>query len=209
MNTQLIQRVEELKTERNSALQDSEDLINGMQVKKQLIQLSFSWVTWYWLLNNAQKICVEPAVHTLLKRRETFLTPTYNIKMLLQQLKEAFEEEMERELEQERASFKREKQLLQVWIWNACFIWFFLSFYFCFSSLVIESDSLSCFIYTAEDRGKYYEMFVLSFYLMYSRSWHTELSKYDRFHGITSPYIYFSFQNLRYLPTVNFSLFRH
>lgn len=42
MNTQLIQRVEELKTERNSALQDSEDLINGMQVKKQLIQLSFS-----------------------------------------------------------------------------------------------------------------------------------------------------------------------
>ncbi|KAJ7383202.1 hypothetical protein OS493_030000 [Desmophyllum pertusum] len=60
-NSHLGQRVEELIAERDSALHDSQELLNGMQ-----------------------------------------------------QLREAFEEEIERELERERTKFEREKRLLQV-----------------------------------------------------------------------------------------------
>lgn len=61
LNTQLNKRVQEVIAERESVLQDAQDLLNGMQ-----------------------------------------------------QLKEAFEEEVERELERERVNFEKEKQSLQI-----------------------------------------------------------------------------------------------
>ncbi|XP_068694307.1 uncharacterized protein [Montipora foliosa] len=61
LNTQLNKRVQEVRAERESVLQDAQDLLNGMQ-----------------------------------------------------QLKEAFEEEVERELERERVNFEKEKQSLQI-----------------------------------------------------------------------------------------------